>query len=271
MAQVSSDSVILFRSTLRMYRTSFENALRGLRLNWWLPLGHILLFGAFIFFSNIFVGIFGGLVASFVLGLVGCLVLSLYLASVESAVDRETVSREALWHRGVQLFSPVLSALFILFILSFLANMAFRSPETKWLHATLNLVIAVFFNPLPEILYQREGHGTQSLGECLEFVKENFIEWFVPVILIGLPLILIDITGFAGYIITNPISIEGVFSIFSMAIGALGNFFSFTGGYLVLLCLTSFAVYFFFLFRGNLFKQLHGSSRRKRIYDYKFR
>jgi len=259
----SSDLKILAISTGRIYWTSVVDAFHGLKINWWVPLFHISYVIVFIL-AAIVLSPFG-IVGGFIMGLVLAALLASYLSTVESGVQKENFLLREAWRDMGQLFSPVISVLFSLYILGIVVQMALPKPEQRWLVAALNAVLMVMFSPAPEVIYMRRSHAVDIFSQCLEFIKENLLEWyFLWVVFFALlalyspVLVQAVILGVLG---TPPLRFFTTLLILGqdllqnpMANGLVG----------LVIC---YVTYFVFLFRGNLYQQLSQSSRRKRIYQ----
>lgn len=260
-----SDLNLLLRATLRIYRESLVEALRGCLLNWKMVFVHFL----YLVLCSVVMRIalaFGPVAGGFVLGFFLAAVLANYLFTVSSGVRREKVFFGEVWSQGFELFSPTLSVLFCLFILTFVVDRVLSQADL-WLVAVFHLLVAVLFNPIPEIIYTRPGRVFDMLGESFEFIRENFIEWFLPALILGLPLVLVDpdLAALLGlqFITTNPLHmIEYFLMVFYHPVMLL------TVAPLVLAFV--FCMYFVFIFRGHLYQRLSTSTRRKRIYQERF-
>ena len=256
---------ILLLATLKIYVAALGEAWRGMILNWRCLVLHLLFLVAFWILAPVAL-LFGAMAGGFILGLILALLFAAYLATVSAAVQRERVDFREAWGRATELFSPVISVLFILFILNIFAGMALSSPDKLWLRQSLNLIVTVLFNPLPEIIYLSpgvgRGSGTAAFAESFEFIKENFVEWFIPFLVCLSPLLLQDPAGFKSVLIfvftTSPINILQIFFLTFSGPGIL----SFGLGALLIIP----ALYFIFIFRGVLYKELAGTTRRTRIY-----
>ena len=120
------------------------------------------------------------------------------------------------------------------------------TPNGGLLFALIQVAVYILLNPAPELIYQTRSSGIGVISDSYNFVVENWLEWFLPNIVLTL----------AGYCIFNILSaisigLPGVVQIFIVAVG-MG------------LCLS-----YFMIFRGFLFAELHGSTRRSRAYRYK--
>ncbi|MCB0325375.1 MAG: hypothetical protein KDD69_17450 [Bdellovibrionales bacterium] len=258
-----SDTVILVQSTLKLYRDAITEAAAGVLLNWRLLGLHFCYLLLFAVLAPI-AGMFGGLAGGFLVGMVLALVLGNYLATVSAAVQKERLQYREAFERGMELFSPLISVLFALFLLNLLLGFVLKGPESMWIRASINLFITVLFNPIPEVIYHRGGLMGELFAESLEFVKENFIEWFLPALLFVLPLLLLSSEAVLPTVLfvltTNPLYL----------IERLLMHFSSPGLLLLeapLVALVLAILYFLMTVRGVLYGKLATSSRRKRIYQ----
>lgn len=158
------DLYYLGRATLKIYRDSVVEAVRGCLLNWRMTLVHLL----YLVLCSVvmrFAVLFGQVAAGFIVGLFLAVVLANYFFSIAAAVNKEKLEFRELWSRGFELFSPTLGVLFTLFILTYVSSLALSSPEMLWVKAVLNLFIAVLFNSLPEVIYTKPGGIIEMFGE----------------------------------------------------------------------------------------------------------
>lgn len=95
----------------------------------------------------------------------------------------------------------------------------------------------IFLNPLPEMLYLRHYSEGESLSKSYEFVMENWIDWFIPL----LPMMILAFGG-------------GIFG--GMLFPGLGT--------LPGILIQAIVLPFVMVYRGFLFDNLSKSSRRKR-------
>ncbi|MCC6932557.1 MAG: hypothetical protein IT292_04795 [Deltaproteobacteria bacterium] len=255
----NSDFEILLKATLRIYQDSIRGALRGFRLNWyWAFIPVVYLLANMLLFSILP----GGIVSGFILGIFFTFCISNYLALIESTVNGEKIkSLQYLKKDTIEIFLNLINVLFLLFIVSL-----FQSYLPPQLALAVNLLIIVCFNPILEVCYLSSSSGMESFGRALNFVKENTIEWFFPMFLLALPLIISDWSALLLQLVKGD-PVQATYRFITELIVFL------VGGQIPLLI--SFAIllillFIFMVFRGLLFKKLNGSSRRKRIYQYRF-
>jgi hypothetical protein len=138
---------------------------------------------------------------------------------------------------------------FILWIPMRIASVALAGvPNGALIYALIQLALYILLNPVPEFIYQTRTSGLELISASYNFVVENWIEWFLPNIVMTV----------AGYFVLQLLELfayklPGFLQLFVLAFG-FG------------LCLT-----YFMVFRGFLFRELHGSTRRSRVFRYNAR
>lgn len=256
-----SDLQILAFATARLYRDALVEACRGVVLNWRMIGVHFLYLLGFAIIAPL---VPGGLAGGFMLGLLLAVVLGNYFLTVAAAVEGERLELKEVWERGFDHFSPILTILFAFFLVELLAGALFSGEESRWLKAVVNLLLTILFNPLPEIAYQRPSMMGDMFREALEFIKENFIEWFLPAgILLGLLALFHPETALVLIISLTTVN---PFRLIEQFILVVSRFEVLIGSLVILLLFLCF-MYLVFTFRGLLYQKLSKSSRRKRIYQ----
>ncbi|MGH7874174.1 MAG: hypothetical protein ACREQO_18385, partial [Candidatus Binatia bacterium] len=136
---------------------------------------------------------------------------------------------------------------FILWIPTMVARAVLGSfPNGALIYLLIQIAAYILLNPVPEFIYQTRSSGIELLSDGYNFIVENWLEWLAPNILMTI----------AGYVIVNWLALltaglPGFLQLFAIPVG-FG------------LCLV-----YFMVFRGFLFAELHGTSRRSRLYRYK--
>lgn len=225
-------------TTLAMYGRAFARA-GTLTLRNWPVAGttfaySLALTGAAALASQL--GILGGFLMSLVWA--GCVSSFLYL--VEMMLQTGSVSLADFRRSfGVYLWD-VVGVTFVVWIVFALATPALRTiPQGPGLILGLNLVIAVLFNAVPELIYLGHHSSLDLLGESYRFIADNWIEWFPAVLLMAVPLVVIVEMPLPNVLtIARPV-------------------------------LLGLWVYFMMVARGLLFLELHGSSRRARAFRHR--
>jgi len=117
-------------------------------------------------------------------------------------------------------------------------------------HFGLIFLMVFLLNALPETIYQKSYNGWESIKSSVEFIKEHWIEWYLPNVL--LVVILAFITGSA---IINVF--DNVTSLGAITRGPFG---------IILYLLGQLWFSYMMIYRGFLFELLNTSSRRKRMF-----
>ncbi len=130
--------------------------------------------------------------------------------------------------------------------------------------SALSLIIIALtfflFNPIPEITYQKHYSPGETIKYSIDFVKDNWIEWFLPNI------ILLTIFYFIS---GRSLSIIGIVSnIFNYFLSFSSIFISLKGLLIYLIGQIWFS--YFMIYRAYLFERLSTSNRRKRLFMREF-
>ena len=149
----------------------------------------------------------------------------------------------------------VYGVLFIGWLAGFLFDMVLApilyrtvvSPGT--LNFIISFLILILLNALPETIYQKFYSPWESIVYAFNYVKENWIEWFIPnIILIGI----LYLT--TGRLINDLFAINFSFG-FSLSLKSI-----------LLYIIGQILFSFIMIYRGVLFEVLSTSTRRKRIF-----
>ena len=204
-------------------------------------------------------GRLGGLIIGLIIA--GCFSSYLHLISLAVAGSKITFAdlRQSFGAR----FWDVVSVLFAFWIISLCVQM-FVAPaagqKADIVMALLGLAMAVFFNPVPELLYQGSSRSFYLLLESGKFISRHGLEWFLPNILAAAALMapLGLLHGPAGAVV---LSIADLMSPNNDGM-AVYNLFMRAPPYLQLPML-AFA-HWLMVFRGLLFGALTRGSPRQR-------
>jgi hypothetical protein len=138
---------------------------------------------------------------------------------------------------------------FILWIpMTLLRQVASSTEDGPLIVLAIQLVLYVILNPVPELIYQSRASGIALLSASYEFIVENWIEWFLPNVLITA----------AGYVLLGWLDVPAAY---------LPSFFRF----FFLFSIFGLLLTFLMIFRGLLFSELADSTRRSRAYRYRAR
>ncbi|MDH4185829.1 MAG: hypothetical protein OEV08_02425 [Nitrospira sp.] len=223
-----------------------------------------------------------GMIGGFLLGAVNALLVGATLSLIEQSITHmRTLTVQDIFDSIGHYFWDVIGVGFILWIPLMALDMSMQAnPYGQLLSYAVLLLLFLLLNPAPEIIYQvRHDSPLDVLTTSYEFVLENWIEWFLPVAILLLPIVL------------SPMGLESFFSLSSRAgrgagldffqllvlpFTILGSWLDYVGilpsisWYLGLLLTPPVAVAML-LFRGHLFASLHGYSRRQRRFMSPFK
>lgn len=246
----------LITTTLQLYQQVTRETWKNARQNWWiafLPLvyGVILLIAGLIAAP---LGMLGG----FLLGFILALCTSSYLYFIAGVVAGSRMTIAELSESWRPCLSPVITILFFFFIVQLalsiiLPGMAGAGPIALLIH----LILLIVLNPIPEIVYQGRSDGFDMLQESVDFLRENGIEWFTPLVAIALfsfvaPLPFMAVVSQSGNL-SAP-----TFGSNELLYGSV------TGVLMAILSAVLF--YVLMVFRGLLFRTLASGTRRQRLY-----
>lgn len=181
-----------------------------------------------------------GLLQGIVFALALDALFSSYLYFVGEIVSKQRVSIGEFGRSFGKYFWSILNVMFVLWIVRFILSMVLRgSPQGQTIFLGLAIIAAIALNVVPEVIYQRGTYGgIQTFQVSWEFLKENWIEWFIP----NVPFIALVIFVW----------------LLSSALFPFGG--AIIGGALL---------HVLMVFRGFLFEELYGSSHRQRMFRYR--
>jgi hypothetical protein len=228
-----------------MYAVALKRSWECVRRNW------------VVSFAPIAYGIILAIIASIVapLGMIGGLLFSLAsqacvssgLFLVKNLVDSNKADFNDFLNGFMVYLWELLGIAFILWIpLRVLATGLATLPNGALIYFLIKLALYILLNPVPEFIYQTRASGLELISASYNFIVENWIEWLVPNVFLFA----------AGYILLQVID--------SLLFGLPGFAAIFLYAFIAGLGLT-----YFMTFRGFLFAQLHGTTRRSRLYRYK--
>ncbi len=240
-------------------RTSFARAIRG----WPVALAVLAYAALMLSCTAIFGGL--GLVGGFILGFIEAGCISSYLHLLSVVVGGQKLSWDDLRQGFFALLWDVIGVLFALWIASFaIGYLAQAAGEHgAFVKAAWGLLVAVFLNPVPELIYLRRAPGrtTDLLAASARFIHEHWIEWFVPNLLFGVALIAL-VSGVRGLDArTLMVSLPSLFSLEGAYLLAPTLL---SGSSLWLAPLVLALTHYAMIYRGVLFQEIQGGGWRAR-------
>jgi hypothetical protein len=266
----------LIKSTLRIYLQSLKKSISGVRKNLELLPGLSLLVIIYQF-SFYLTGNFG-YASGFIAAICNAIFLSFFYAAIEHCYLHHSSKSIFTIAFDYDMFSKVINVAFIFFIFEFILQLFFDTSGLNLARMFLMLGIYGLLNAIPETLIVHRYDGIFALQHTFQFIKENFIEWFPPLIIVLLPFFLGDIIFSILNVFTlNPMyPLQGIHALcFKYAYLILPRFLVTISlspfvliTFLIIIQSFIFSLFglFYMTFRCHLFYALDTSSRRKRIF-----
>jgi len=226
----------------------------------------LVLYTAILMVTGRLVAPVGGAAAGFVVGLVLAACLSSYLHLVSHVVGGVRLRWADLGKSFGARFWDVMSVLFVFWIASFASPIvesflaSITGDRAFILMKLLGVAVAVFFNPVPELIYQGTSRSVQLLVDSARFVSRHGLEWLVPNVIFMLALLapLGLLHGPPGEVVLN---MTAIFSPTSQGLGLLSVFQR--ASLPLELGLLLFG-HWVMVFRGLLLKELMAGGARQR-------
>jgi len=228
-----------------IYQISFSRTGERLAGNWaiiFAPLAYgVILAVAAVIFS--FLGFLGRMIVTAVAA--ACASSGLYL--IENIVrGSKVVPNDFVKGFSVYLWE-ILGIAFILWLpMTLLSRVAYSVPQGPLVILIVQVLLYVVLNAVPELIYQSRVSGLALLSASYEFIVENWLEWLLPNLLIVA----------AGYLA----------KVWLMALVVYLPFYLWS--FLIPFAFGLFLI-FLMIFRGFLFAELSGTTRRSRLYRYR--
>ena len=187
-----------------------------------------------------------GIVGRIVLMVAGAACASSGLHLIENVVRMGKASLND-FARGFRVYlSEILGIAFILWLpMTLLTGVAYSTPEGPAILVLVQAILYITLNAVPELIYQTRASGLALLSASYHFIVENWIEWFLPNVLIAAAAY--PLRGLLyGMADSMPVFLQMFF------IAAVFGLF----------------LTFLMIFRGVLFSELHGTTRRSRTFRY---
>ncbi|MDI9476302.1 MAG: hypothetical protein ACOX0L_02280 [Natronincolaceae bacterium] len=252
----------IFKDIYYTNRSVSKKALTGIIKNWPIIFTGLFYSTATIMLSMSlgFFGILGGIVSI----VVTSALISNYLYLLNTILNRGYFNFQDFKDGFTPYLSKIWSILFIGYVaklvLDFIVPMFFTVIGPSALSLIITFLTFMLFNPVPEVTYQKHHGPGETIMYSINFVRDNWIEWFVPNIVL--------LTVF--YFISGQ-----SLSIFRIVNSVFNYFVSFTS---ISVSLKGLFVYiigqiwfsYFMVYRAYLFETLSTSNRRKRLFMSEF-
>jgi len=247
--------MVILKDLLYLNKDAFNKTIHLLTKNWTL-----ILTGLAYLVINIVLGIVVNTLFMGVLRIIGGIVLTLAMASMisnylyllQNIIRVEKFDLEDFKMGFTALIRKVYSVLLIGWLASLIYNMILTpllGSLGSFITMLIPLAIFIFLNALPESLYQKFYDPWETIVYAFEFIKENWLEWFMPNVIFMILLYILS-----GKLLLNLFSIN-----FSLGL-------NFSTSSIIIYIIGQILFSFVMIYRGVLFENLSTSTRRKRIY-----
>jgi len=241
----------LFQDILETNREIIPKACRLLLKNWPILFTGIVYSIILIFLWR--VASMFWILAGIVITLVQSAIISNYLYLIENIIRYQRITMEDFKAGFTAYIWKVYGIMIVIWFVNYGASL-FLSPLLNIRLGTVSLwflvKVAAFLllNCLPEVIYQKHFYIGDTFRYSFEFIKENWIDWYIPNVILGL----------LCYIIIGDIRIPYLLLGNRMLAFASSKIFLYLAGQVLLA--------YFMIYRGLLFEILSGTSRRKRMF-----
>jgi hypothetical protein len=223
-----------------------------------------------------------GMAGGFLLGAVNALLVGMTLSLIEQGVAyaRAVTIKDVVDSFG-HYFWDVIGVGFVLWIPLMALDMGTQqNPNGQLISFAVMLLIFILLNPAPEVIYQVPHESPLDVFKrAYDFVLENWIEWFLPIAIMLLPLVAAPDGLMSFFLLSHRVG-RGAGLDFSQIVivpfTILSSWLSSFGvdpglaHYLILFFTPPLAVSIL-LFRGHLFASLYRSSHRQRQFASQFK
>lgn len=222
-----------------------------------------------------------GMAGGFILGIVNALLVGATLRLIEQSLSgTRTLGFSDITESFGYYFWDIIGVGFVLWLPTMALDMGIQAnPYGQFFSSAFLLLLFILLNPAPEVIYQvRHDSPLDVFKSAYEFVLEHWIEWFLPFVILILPVILSP-SGLLEFFSLSGRVGRGAgldfFQLLMLPLTVVGGWLSYIGidsgaQEILLLILTPLMAMAILLFRGHLFALLRGSSRRQRLFSHQF-
>lgn len=231
-------------SIFTMYKRCFFEANQDFIRNWRIIVALVPIPFLYAFIMPLLAPL--GIIGQFLSAVANLALLTMYYYWIESSFNRKPLNINEILYFNKELFFSVLSTAFVLFLVNLILSTFAHISEDSFLLLAVNLIVFIIFNPIAEVTYNDLPQGYAAFPKSFEFIRSYWIEWFIPVAVIFLPLILV------------PKEIALILSTASPLFPASIVFTSLTNIHPLAVILALPLAHWYMLFRGRLYNALWG-------------
>ena len=269
----------LISATIGLYRQALSATGRSLARGWVVVLALIAFAVLFLGASRIAAPL--GMAGGFIIGIVNALLVGATLRLIEQSLNgSRTLGFGDITESFGYYFWDIIGVGFVLWLPTMALDMGVQAnPYGQFFSSAFLLLLFILLNPAPEVIYQvRHDSPLDVFKTAYEFVLEHWIEWFLPFVILILPVILSP-SGLLEFFSLSGRVGRGAgldfFQLLMLPLTVVGGWLSYIGidsgvQEILLLILTPLMAMATLLFRGHLFALLRGTSRRQRLFSQQF-
>ena len=203
----------------------------------------------------------------FIVGLIADALLTLYYGWLSETARGTKLSWKAMWAFDFNIFVSIISVSFILYLVFLFSSPLEHQQGTNYILPLVRLFILFVFNAIPEAIYIHRYDGFAAFTSAATFTKANWIEWYLPFLLLLTPFFVM------GNTLAMLVSFTAIGPLFPAAILVFGWAYILPTAVppLAAMLVGILVASWYMFFRGFLFTELESGSRRRRIYMAKQR
>jgi hypothetical protein len=244
----------IFEDMLLVQKNTMKRSIKSFKTSWpiiftgivYTLINIVVLYIISLFFTGIL-----SIVAGLISAIISSSLISNYLYLLYNAINFNRITLDIFKEGFTQYLWKVYGVFFIGWVasyaLSIVTNMAGTSGAI--IYSIVSLLALILLNSLPETIYQKYYSSAESIRYSFDFIKENWLNWFIPNIILFAIIYIVT-----GRLILNIFTTHLVMG-FDLDIMSILR-------YIIGQSLFSFAM----IYRGHLFDLLSTSTRRKRMF-----
>lgn len=248
----------MFEDLKAVYKKGFKNTIGTIKkvpLSIFLVLFYFILLGIFESLTSFFGN---GMLVGLLIPVGYSLILSSYFEMLSDVITFGRIILRSFKNSFMRQFESIYSVFFFLFIINYVLRISFTNSDFI---LVINIFLSILFSSISESIYLEGYTGISCFKDSVNFIKENYLQWLIPFITIKFLIGYFFYGQFDLIFRENPMFSHFV-SPLNVAYFLVNDF---TKGLKLILFLIILG--FFAIFRGHLYKILHGSSIRKRKFE----
>lgn len=246
----------IIKDMIYVNKTSGMKTLKNFKKNWYILFTGIVYTILNLMIFNIISRLFIGplyILSGIVVAIISSSFISNYLYLLFNIINYDRITFQDFKDGFTFFLWKIYGVFFIGYIASLLLSLF--GGTLGDITTLLYLGVLIALNALPETLYLKTYSPWESILKALEFIQENWLNWLIPNMIFLILLYMIT-----GNILTNIFNTHLSFNVFSV----------FSIKEIIRYILGQILFSIMMMYRGNLYKILSTSTRRKRMFMNKF-